>query len=663
MGFLHMPSFLERLRDPPTLYADEYGLVHAICALAAPFQYAEAAGRDTTAAIYYTAGRGWAATAMQRIFDHLGTPDVESLMTEMLVHEYYLRCGEYAKAFMLSGVVVRHLQVLQLNLEHDCNLPSQPRRAGPAETADRGDSVSWATKESRRRLAWCCYLQDALMECGIDQLRFVNPADIQVQLPCAEALFVRSRPCVTEMLALGKLLPFVRPDDSSSSSSSSSSNTTTSPPSANLDLRAYYIRAMAVRAKVLKYVKHLHEDPVPWSPDPSTSRFARLDAELRALEASIPDDLRMTPENTCMLRWASGPGSLGLYFGLHILLAQTCSDLYRIGVDNLVFPHHATQGIRARAPLAFRVRCHRVCSTKAVAVASLLEELWQTDRLGVVDTPYAMHAQVCSSVLVMTLLSWRALVSRCANNLSKMEGRLDPAMVPISLPQHRRLLESNVAILDFLRAYIKADLYYESARQALRRFKQIEKSAQAEATGRAPVRDGEAATEHHIGIVSPAATTPDTAADAPQFSLEYILNPLGVYPMARKQSRNRHEPHMATPPAAASSISAGGMPSPAARTPAVDVADTIPEMSHEPSVPQPVFDPLQPTFLPSSGTSFVTTPQALLPLSMSGGALGAVLHDAGEASLFQMWDWESEAHSMDNMGYPTFLDAFPAVGQ
>ncbi|KAL1902651.1 hypothetical protein Sste5346_001093 [Sporothrix stenoceras] len=690
MGFLHMPTFFERLRDPQSVYTDEYGLIHAICALAAPFHYADLAAVSPTTASsssaaprFYEAGSGWASTAMQRIFHHLGTPDVESLMTEMLVHEYYLRSGEYAKAFMLSGVVARHVQVLQLNLEHDCDLPSQQRRStsSASSSVSGGGTISWSTKESRRRLVWCCFLQDAFMECGIDQLRFVNPADIQVQLPCTEELFVRNKPCVTEMLTPGRLLPFVDPATTGTPSAGAS----------NLDLRAFYIRAMAIRAKVLKYVKHLRGD-VPWSTDSRESRFASLDRELRALEASVPDELRMTPENTCVFRWSGwsgaggGSGRLGLYFGLHILLAQTFNDLYRVGVANLVFPHHATQWIRAHAPLDFLVRCHHMCSNKAIVIAKLLEELWQTDRLSLVDTPYAMHAQVCSSVLVMTLSSWQALLSSrrgrrngddtgTAENSESADAHVgtdgldldgvNPLAVPVFLPQHRRFLQSNVVILDFLRTYIKADLYYESAKQALRCFEQLEAIGSS--------ADDTSATANNTATV-----------ESPQFSLEYILNPLGVYPMARKQAKNRHEPEAsvtANAPTTTTNKQNTQETKTAKHTRNVQQTQNtqsipVPDMSmrNSPLAPAPPGGTMQyaypprpttydmpPTLLPTGQPiarhELMQPPLPPMPQQAMPGALETT--DAGEMSLFQMWEWESEVPSMDNMGYPTFLEPFP----
>ncbi|KAJ9133316.1 Fungal transcriptional regulatory protein [Pleurostoma richardsiae] len=447
MGFLHIPTFMERLKDSRQLYSEDSGLIFIVCALAAPFYTADIAGgrgeESEFESRFFDAGKGWAASAMQCVFSNLGTPGVECLMTEILLHEYYLRCGDYAKGFLTSGLVARHIQVLQRNLEYDYDVLCRRSR------------ISWVMKESRRRLVWCCYLLDAFIECGIDQLRFVSPDDIQLQLPCSEDLFMRNKPCITEILCRGELLPFVDPQLGISAAD-------------NLDLRAFYIRAMSTRSKVLKYVKNL-DGEVPWETD-QVSHFSLLDQELRDLEDSIPDDFRVSTENTYLFKTS---GRLNLYFGLHILISQTFNDLYRIGVSNLVYPNNATRWIRENAPTDFIRRCHRMCASKAVYIASLLEELWNCHKASIIDTPYAVHTQVCSSVLVTTLASWK---------------EPEPLNPHISHRQYRRLLQNNVNILQYLRTYIKADLYYESVSQALRRFDELHEDGTLESKKNAPTR-------------------------------------------------------------------------------------------------------------------------------------------------------------------------------
>lgn len=492
LGFLHIPTFMERFRQDDSLYADQFGLIYAICALAAPFYYAKyVTASAMTCSRFHQAGRGWAASALHCSFATFGSPAVECLSTACLLHEHMLRVGDHAKAFLVSGIVARQVQILQLNMEHDndvlCELP---------------EAIPWAVKESRRRLFWASYLQDAFIECGIDQLRLIATDDIQIQLPCLEDYFIRSQPCLTEPLSLvaangTSTDSFRRPGESS-----------------NLDLRAIYIRLMAIRSKILRYVKRLSGD-VPW--DTGGSQFQRLDDELAALQQSIPEHMAMTPANTYLYKSC---GRLNVYFGVHILLAQTFNDLYRIGVAGLVFPKSASRWVRENAPDDFIKRCHVVCATNATHVAKLLGELYGCDREGMVDVAYAMHAQVCSGVLITTAASWRAL-STTPMNLPGFDTR-----------EYLHMLESNVSVLQFLRQYMQVDAFFESANEALSRFRS-------------------AVTEQHV----PSETESDPAADDAtahgprQFSLDYILNPLGVYPIARTQAPEGHKPEQYPSPA------------------------------------------------------------------------------------------------------------------
>lgn len=492
MGFLHIPTFMKRLKDPEQLYSQQSGLIYIICALSAPFYYADTLGvageEDQKNNIQlFDAGKGWAEAASQSLFSSFGQTGNERLMTEVLLHEYYLRQGDYAKGFMISGQIARHLQILQLNIELDSDPLCQKSR------------VSSTTKETRRRLVWACYILDAFIECGIDQLRLILSEDIYVQLPCSEDLFVRSTPCLTEILSPGKLLPSVTPTPKTITEASN-----------NLDMRGFYIRALTTRSRILKYVKHLAGE-IPWQPS-STSQFHALKDELHALEASIPPSLQITTENMYLFK---ASGRLTLYFSLHILISQNYHDLYRIGVSHLVFPNSATKWIRENAPNAFLVTCHTICAQKAVYIASLLKDLWDCHRLSIVDTPFAMYIQVCSSVIVTTLASW---------------GRDEPLIPGLGYGEYRAMLRDNVVMLRFLQRYVKASMYCESAVQALNRFDEL---FSLDATGR-----GSAAAPALVEAQTASSTDWTGDSSQLQLSLEYVLNPLGTYPLARKQVQN-----------------------------------------------------------------------------------------------------------------------------
>ncbi|KAL2856097.1 hypothetical protein BJX68DRAFT_253328 [Aspergillus pseudodeflectus] len=543
-----------------------------MCALAAPFYYGRLAGAADEGATnpathFFDAGRGWAAIALKAVFLAGGNQGIDTLMTQILLHDYYLRVGDYAQAFLVSGMVARHFQLLQLNLECDTDVACRTSRMKASE------------KETRRRVAWACYVLDALIECGIDQLRFISAGNIQVQLPCSEDLFARNIPAVTETLSPGQTLPFVSEESLQTDCAAS-----------NLGLRAYYIRAVVIRSKILRYVKHLQGE-IPWE---DTSQFAALRSELQVLENSIPEQYAMTPENTCLQKMAD---RLNLYFGLHILLAQTYNDLYRVGVSRLVFPHTATRWIRENAPPQFLHRCHHMCLTKAVDIASWLQELWRTDKEALVDLQYAVHAQICSSVLVTSLLSWAKLAPG---------AQAQPLLPHLALDDYRSMLQSNVQILAYLKRYFKAELFYESATQALKQF--------------------------HNATLAAALATSSQPSQTPALPgcLEYILNPLGTYPMARSQVLELHggkagladnfsgsDAHLPRAPG----------PGPIIANDHSEAASGLPDECH-------------------AGNGNIPRSQAIDSSTALGPATGDPL------------SWETELQLMMGSGYPTFMDGF-----
>ncbi|KAJ5654395.1 transcriptional regulator family: Fungal Specific TF [Penicillium lividum] len=479
LGFLHVPTFMEELQSSDKTYFEGSGLLHVMCALAAPFVYGEMCNENSPELRFYEAGKGWADTALQCSFRNFGNPKMECLATEVLLHEYYLRTGEYTKAFVISGKIARDVQVLQLNVEYD-------------EADFRKARLSTSFKESRRRLMWACYLLDAFIECGIDQLRLISAEDIHCQLPCPEDLFVRGTSCVTGMLQPRNLNPDMH---------THVENT--------VDMRALYIRAIGLRAKILKYVKELEGD-VPWEYD-GRSQFPRLNAELQILEESIPDELKMTAANKYLYK---ASGRLNLFFGLHILLSQTSNDLYRICVSQLVYPDTSTRWIREHAPEGFLKNCHRMCLEKAVHIANLLKDLWDCHKPSLIDTSYANHVQICSSVIVTTLLSWIDAA---------------PLLPQFEYEDYRQMLRDNLIILQYLQRYLNVDAYYQSAKEALKRFNKL-----------FPM---EAAPQNHPP--SNNRMINDQTVTHSQSSLEYILNPLGTYPLARKQTQ--HQPILNNP--------------------------------------------------------------------------------------------------------------------
>jgi hypothetical protein len=148
-GFIHKPSYMQELDDERTRSKqDSDPLLLVLCALGAKF-YVMNTAMPLPEGFGFRAGNQWATKAQNLVLTNLNNVCVSHTMAMVLLHEHELRVGNYASAFMLTGIVVRMAQALQINLESSTNIAG-----GPGE-------LSWACKESRRRLMWGVYVMDA----------------------------------------------------------------------------------------------------------------------------------------------------------------------------------------------------------------------------------------------------------------------------------------------------------------------------------------------------------------------------------------------------------------------------------------------------------------------------------------------------------------------
>lgn len=229
-GFLHKPSFMHNLdhRDPNTF--DEDALLLIMCALGDMF-CTDFDGNDSCLRGKTPSRRArWADRAQRLLFAQIGRISAESLMAAVLLQDYAIRMADWGTAFMLSGLIARMTQALQINLEHSTDVLCQ-------DPSLRPDAC---TKESRRRLMWSCYIADSLIGSGVDQLTLIREEDMKIQLPCSERNFLHQTSCITELLHSNTTLPFVP------------SRQLSSGPGDNLGIRAHYLRHISIRRRVLK---------------------------------------------------------------------------------------------------------------------------------------------------------------------------------------------------------------------------------------------------------------------------------------------------------------------------------------------------------------------------------------------------------------------------
>ncbi|KAG5920268.1 hypothetical protein E4U61_008022 [Claviceps capensis] len=310
-AFVHKPSFMRQL-DNGLSSDDESALLHIICAHGAKFLVLTEAQEDHGAPgppLLQDAGNEWAKRAEYLMLANFGKISVQRLMTAILLHDFHFRLGEYGQALMISGLAVRMAHALKINTEYDADiLCTQVDTAAP----------SVASRESRRRLMWACYVLDAWAGSGVDQLTLLRENDIKIQLPSNERNFGLRIPSVTETLGVGHVLQFLPPA------------IVPRRPAANMGIMAYYIRVVALWKRIVHYVNNLHATlPPPWKPD---SLFAALEADLHLWRQELPDFVDYTTETIYARLDSNQLGALAL---MHCTYHHNYLELYKLTMPDL----------------------------------------------------------------------------------------------------------------------------------------------------------------------------------------------------------------------------------------------------------------------------------------------------------------------------------------
>ncbi|OAQ62375.1 fungal transcriptional regulatory protein [Pochonia chlamydosporia 170] len=308
-AFVHKPSFMRQL-DKGFSSDDESALLHIICAHGAKFLVLGAAQGEASAppSFLKNAGNQWAKRAEYLMLANFGKISVQRLMTAILLHDFHFRLGEYGQALMISGLAVRMAHALKINTEYNSDILC---------TEENNSAPSVASRESRRRLMWACYVLDAWAGSGVDQLTLLRENDIKIQLPSNERNFGLRIPSVTETLGVGHVLQFLPPA------------IVPRKPAANMGIMAYYIRVVALWKRIVRYVNHLHAGPPPWQPD---SLFAALDADLHLWRRELPDFVEYSTETIYARLDSNQLGSLVL---IHCTYHHNYLELYKLTMPDL----------------------------------------------------------------------------------------------------------------------------------------------------------------------------------------------------------------------------------------------------------------------------------------------------------------------------------------
>ncbi|KAK5535011.1 hypothetical protein LTR23_008053 [Exophiala sp. CCFEE 6169] len=452
------------------------------------------------------AGSNWAKTARSLLLESIDEISVENLMTAQLLYDYALRMADFTQAFMLSALMARMTQALQINLEYTTDMLGQ-----------LGDgALSITARESRRRLMWSCYITDALCGSGVDQLTLIDDKDIKIQLPCDEQSFLHERPCITRMLN-GSPLPFIPAELIVPNSSN------------NISMTAYFIQHVETRKRVLKYIKHLDKASLPWIPD---SEFARFDNELKAWQTSLPADLQFTPSVIYVRKESNQLGALTL---LHCAYHQTMCDLYRIGAPALYklrsafyFPPEQIQFLRHLQWSLFKA---------ARSLAAVIAEAGRHGPGMVADTWLPSITYDSNRIMLYYL----TIIFDPTDQSTK-------DLVLNTVPY----LQSNVQALKMMSATnAVAEGMYHAAESMLEKL--------GVASNNISPQPHVVLDDPYLAVFGPGGSS--APGTPPQTAPDYVLNPLSIFRMARNDIPERHAPEntRATPSAVGGMASTAGL--------------------------------------------------------------------------------------------------------
>ncbi|KAL2863137.1 transcription factor domain-containing protein [Aspergillus lucknowensis] len=488
-AFLHKPSFLQRVDEELALESPPTALLYIVCALGAQFHALEysSVSQPLPPKFILRAGCRWAETAYSVILQELDKISIDNLMATQLLYDYALRVGNFAQAFMLGGLTARMAQALQINLEYSTDVLCQ----------DTGRNLSVQEREGRRRLMWSCFVTDALLGSGVDQLTLVEEKDVKIQLPCNERRFLQDDPCITRTLD-GGVLGFLRPEVIPAN------------PDENMGIMAYFIQHIRIRKQVLRYIKHLDTAMSPWLP---SSEFAMLDRECSEWYDTLPENLQFTPPTIYRRKASSQLGALML---LHCSHHQTLCDLYRLGAPALFKLRSAIEFPPEQTGFLQNMRWDLYQAAKTLATI-----IGEAERHG-------PHNLSDTWLPTITYDSSRIMLYYLTQLIDPREQNSKDLVVQ-TIPY----LQSNIRALKAMRALnATSESLVRDDMSALR----LGSEAEIAGPGTNIVPDDPYPPDpDDMGRQSPPGTPAQSAPD-------YVLNPLTIYRMARRTIPERHAP-------------------------------------------------------------------------------------------------------------------------
>lgn len=242
------------------------GLVFSLCAYSARFSPHPALASITPR---WRAGEVYFKKSQESLKDAIDRPNIETLLTVLLLVLHEFGSAKVSKAWMLAGMAFRMCQEMRMDgedMHDDDTLPSQEE---------------WLQKENRRRLFWMSFMIDVLSSNGSGRPRTLNEADAAVLLPVDEQLYQLGIP------ARSKFLETADPEDDRNVGRGDT----------HLSIWAYSISLISLMGRVTQWINR-NKHPTQGVRRAMPQRMVEdISKQLTDLYASLPLHMQLTPEN------------------------------------------------------------------------------------------------------------------------------------------------------------------------------------------------------------------------------------------------------------------------------------------------------------------------------------------------------------------------------
>ncbi|KAK6531301.1 hypothetical protein TWF281_008115 [Arthrobotrys megalospora] len=301
---LHKPSFMRRFKNgtvPPVL-------ILALCAVSARFSNHPTIRKD----LPFLAGEEWGIEAGRIVRENFDRANLTNLTVLLLLGLHELGTCNGGKSWAYGGMAMRMAYALQLHKEID----NDPLGL-PAGNLMGRNAISFTDREIRRRLMWACFFMDRFNSSGTSRPQFLDEADIHIQLPIKERMFITERPGLTEYV------------NGSVNQIETGGREELKNVQANMGIAAFNVRVVTLWGRVMKYMNHGGKEKDVahiWTPE---SNFAKLNEQAHRLRDTLPENLVYNEKN---LNAHAAEKLEGQFVFLHIAIHQIFLMLHRFSI-------------------------------------------------------------------------------------------------------------------------------------------------------------------------------------------------------------------------------------------------------------------------------------------------------------------------------------------